>query len=59
MKPVIDVVKLQKHLECYHGCSYVLLKLLGLIVIPPGDYPVNRGIKSRTHKLFVALPGNT
>jgi hypothetical protein len=30
-----------------------------LAVILPGDYSNKPSVKSRTHKLFVALPGNT
>jgi hypothetical protein len=39
MNPIIYVVQLQKHLECYHGYSY---KVLSLIVIPPSKYPINQ-----------------
>jgi hypothetical protein len=30
-----------------------------LIVVPPGEDSNKASVKSRTHKLFVALPGNT
>jgi hypothetical protein len=29
-----------------------------LFVVPPGEYSNKPSVKSRTHKLFVALPGN-
>jgi hypothetical protein len=43
----------------YAHCSIVILRVLSLFVIPPGDYPINRDIKSRTQKLLDVLPGNT
>jgi hypothetical protein len=43
----------------YAHCSTVILRVLSLIIILPGDYPINRDIKPRTHKLLDALPGNT
>jgi hypothetical protein len=41
----------------YEHCSTVRFRVLSLIVIPPGDYAVNRDITSETHRLLDALPG--
>jgi hypothetical protein len=56
VKSVIYVVWLQKPLECYH-CSElrsvivtVRLKVLQLIVIPPGEYPINRVSNPKSSK---------